>query len=56
MIAKNIKKMFTVVLSFVFATASSQLLYGYQTPNDAPGTNTGTPQKVFRTARANFSP
>src|SRR5271167_4640694 len=41
MIAKNIKKIFTVVLSIVFATASSQLLYGYQTPNDAPGTNTG---------------
>jgi hypothetical protein len=46
MIAKYMKKMFTVVLSFVFATASSQLLYGYQTPNDAPGTNTGNPTET----------
>jgi hypothetical protein len=46
MIAKYMKKIFTVVLSFVFATASSQLLYGYQTPNDAPGTNTGNPTEA----------
>jgi hypothetical protein len=46
MIAKYMKKMFTVVLSFVFATASSQLLYGYQTPNDAPGSNTGNPTET----------
>jgi hypothetical protein len=46
MITKNIKKMFTVVLSFVFATASSQLLGGYQTPNDAPGTDTGNPTET----------
>ena len=46
MIAKYMKKMFTVVLSFVFATASSQLLYGYQTPNDTPGTNTGNPTET----------
>jgi len=46
MIAKYMKKIFTVVLSFVFATASSQLLYGYQTPNDAPGTNTGNPTET----------
>jgi uncharacterized membrane protein YgcG len=46
MIAKNLKKMFTVVLSFVFATASSQILYGYQTPNDAPGANSGSPTET----------
>jgi uncharacterized membrane protein YgcG len=46
MIAKNLKKIFTVVLSFVFTTASSQLLYGYQTPNDAPGANTGSPTEA----------
>jgi uncharacterized membrane protein YgcG len=46
MIVKNIKKMFTIVLSLVFATASSQLLYGYQTPNDAPGANTGSPTEA----------
>jgi hypothetical protein len=46
MIAKNLKKMFTVVLSFVFAIASSQILYGYQTPNDAPGANSGSPTET----------
>jgi hypothetical protein len=46
MIVKNIKKMFTVVPSFVLATASSQLLYGYQTPNDAAGANSGIPTET----------
>lgn len=43
MIAKNLMKMFTVVLSFVFATPSSQLLYGYQAPNAAPAADSGSP-------------
>ncbi|HEY6386686.1 MAG TPA: DUF3300 domain-containing protein [Candidatus Acidoferrum sp.] len=43
MITKNMKKMFTVVLSFVFATASSQPLYGYQAPNAAPAGDSGNP-------------
>jgi hypothetical protein len=46
MIAKHMKKMFTVVLSFIFVTASSQLLYGYQTPNDASGAGTGNPTET----------
>src|SRR5271169_6800492 len=40
---KNMKKMFTVALSFVFATASSQLLYGFQDSGAAPAANNGSP-------------
>ena len=42
MIAKKMKKMLSVGLSFLFATASSQILYGYPVPQAAPGADTGT--------------
>src|SRR5208282_2651471 len=43
MITKNMKKMLSVVLSFVFVAASSQLLYGGQTGTSAPATYSGNP-------------
>jgi hypothetical protein len=43
MIAKNMKKTFSMVLSLVFAIASSQALYGYQSQSSAPATNIGSP-------------
>ena len=46
MIAKNAKQCLSVVISFILITTSSQLLYGYQTPNDAPGANTGSPTET----------
>src|SRR5271163_2069725 len=43
MIAKNIKKSFVVLLSFVFAVSSSQILYGFQDSGAAPAANSGAP-------------
>jgi len=43
MFVETIKKVFSVVLSICFVMGSSQILYGDQTPNDAPGANTGNP-------------
>jgi len=43
MITKNIKKIFVVLLSCVFAATSSQILYGFQDSGAAPGQSTGSP-------------
>ena len=43
MMTRNIKKMFVVLLSGVFAATSSQILYGFQDSGGAPAANTGTP-------------
>jgi hypothetical protein len=43
MTSKNIKKVFSALLSFVFAITSSQILYGFQTSDLTPGGNTGNP-------------
>jgi hypothetical protein len=43
MIAKNVKKAFSLVLSLVFATASSQTLYGYQSQSSGSSTDNGNP-------------
>jgi hypothetical protein len=46
MIGKNAKKSLPVVLSFVLVTASSRVLYGYQTQSSAPAANTGNPTEA----------
>jgi hypothetical protein len=46
MSGKNIRKAFSVLLSFAFVTASSQFLYGYQAPNEASGVNTENPTET----------
>ncbi len=43
MIAKGARKVLSVVLSFVLVTASSQILYAYQTPASAPSADSGNP-------------
>jgi uncharacterized membrane protein YgcG len=43
MIAEKIRKTIVVLLSFVFAVTSSQILYGFQDSGAAPGQSTGTP-------------
>ncbi len=43
MFVEKTKKAFSVVLSICFVMGSSQILYGDQTPNDAPGVSTGNP-------------
>ncbi len=43
MVAKNIKKVFSLVLSLVFATASSHVVYGYQSQSSTTSTDTGSP-------------
>ena len=43
MIAKNVKKMLSLFLSLVFATASSPALYGYQSQSSSPSADTGSP-------------
>jgi len=43
MICQNIKKFLSVMLSFILATASSQVLYGYQTAASSPPADTGNP-------------
>ena len=43
MIAKKIRKSFVVLLSFVFALTSSQILYGFQDSGAAPAANSGAP-------------
>jgi len=43
MITKHINKTFSVLLSFVFAATSSQILYGFQSSGAAPVTDTGNP-------------
>ena len=42
MVAKNMKKVFSLVLSLVFATASSHVAYGYQSQSSATSTDTDT--------------
>lgn len=44
--SKIMEKMFSVVLSFVFVTASSQMLYGYQSQPSIPAADTGNPTEV----------
>ena len=41
MTAHNMKKIFSVALSIILATVSSQMLYGFQ--NESPGGDTGNP-------------
>ena len=41
--AKNMKKSFVVLLSFVFAFTSSQILYGFQDSGAAQAASSGTP-------------
>jgi hypothetical protein len=43
MIAKNVKKMLSLFLSLVFATASSPALNGYQSQSSSPSADTGSP-------------
>ena len=43
MIPRRSKKCLSGALSFVIVTASSQILYGYQTPAAAPAPDTGNP-------------
>src|SRR5208283_2097974 len=43
MIAKNIWKMLSVVLSLVLVSASSQILSAYQTPTSTPAADSGNP-------------
>src|SRR5580692_8787296 len=43
MIAEKIKKTSVVLLSFVFALTSSQILYGFQDSGAASASNTGAP-------------
>jgi hypothetical protein len=43
MVSKNVKKFLSVVLSFVFVSASSQILYGSQTPASTPAADSGNP-------------
>jgi hypothetical protein len=43
MIAKNVKKMLSLFLSLVFATASSRALNGYQSQSSSPSVDTGSP-------------
>ena len=43
MIAKNVKKMLSLFLSLVFATASSPALYGYQSQSSSASADTGSP-------------
>ena len=43
MFVEKIKKVFSVVLSICFVMGSSQISYGDQSLNDAPGVNTGNP-------------
>jgi hypothetical protein len=43
MIAKNVKKMLSLSLSLVFATASSRALNGYQSHSSSPSVDTGSP-------------
>ena len=42
MVAKNMKKVFSLVLSLVFATASSYVASGYQSQSSATSTDTDT--------------
>jgi Protein of unknown function (DUF3300) len=44
MIAQNMKKIFSVALSLILATVSSQLLYGFQ--NQSSGPETGNPTET----------
>jgi hypothetical protein len=46
MTAKVAKKFLSVALSFVFATASTQILYGYQSQTSAPAADTGNPTET----------
>jgi hypothetical protein len=43
MIAKNGKKLLSIVFSFVLAAASSQILYGFQSQSLTPAADTGNP-------------
>src|SRR5271169_2339266 len=43
MIAEKIRRTFVILLSFVFAVTSSQILYGFQDNGAAPGQSTGSP-------------
>lgn len=43
MIAKNVKKTLSLFLSLVFATASSETLYAYQSQSSSPSADTGSP-------------
>jgi hypothetical protein len=43
MIAKHVKKAFSLFLSLAFATSSSQTLYGFQSQSSAPSTDSGSP-------------
>lgn len=52
MIEKNLKKTFSVVLSLMFATASSQALNGYQTQSSAPATDAGNPTETVPNSTA----
>jgi len=46
MIAKNIEKLLSVVVIFVLVSASSQILYGYQTTTQTPATESGSPTEA----------
>lgn len=43
MLAKDVRKILSAVLSLVLVNASSQMLRGYQTPTSAPAADSGDP-------------
>jgi uncharacterized membrane protein YgcG len=46
MISKNVKKVFSVVLSFALVSASSQMLYGYQNLTPPASDDSGSPTEA----------
>ncbi|MGC2529092.1 MAG: DUF3300 domain-containing protein [Candidatus Acidiferrum sp.] len=46
MTTKNIKRIFSVLLSIVFIATSSQISYGFQTSGEIPATNDGNPTET----------
>jgi hypothetical protein len=46
MILKNAKQCLSVVISFIFVSTSSQLLYGYQSTDAVPSAGTGNPTEI----------
>jgi len=52
MIAEKIRRTFVILLSFIFAVTSSQILYGFQDNGTASGQSTGSPTEGVQQSAA----